>query len=156
EIQVKLLRVLEYGELYPVGASTPVRIDFRVISATHRNLAERVSMGTFRQDLLFRLNTFEITLPPLRERRDDIELLVEYFLQQQIDAGQGRSPLIAPETFVALQRRPWHGNVRELRNAIEHAIILARGAVLLPEHLPESAMPAGTVAANLPERIQSE
>jgi two-component system nitrogen regulation response regulator GlnG len=140
-LQVKLLRVLEYGEILPVGSSRPVRSDFRVISATHQNLHQKVVCGEFREDLYFRLITFEIELPPLRERAEDVQELARFFLED-IAAGAA-PPQVAPETLAALERRPWHGNVRELRNALEHAMILARGGTILPEHLPPPTPPAG-------------
>jgi two-component system, NtrC family, nitrogen regulation response regulator GlnG len=139
--QVKLLRVLEYGEILPVGASEPVRSNFRVISATHQNLHQRVVEGTFRHDLYFRLITFEIDIPPLRGRPGDIAELAEHFLEMlAARSNMPRVPL-APETLAALERRPWYGNVRELRNTLEHAWILARGGVPLPEHLPPPTPP---------------
>jgi two-component system, NtrC family, nitrogen regulation response regulator GlnG len=134
--QVKLLRVLEYGEVLPVGGVRPIRSDFRVISATHQNLYQCVGKGTFRHDLYFRLVTFEIELPPLRGRKDDIAALTDHFLSVLTrDSGTPR-PGVPAETRAVLERRDWRGNVRELRNALEHAIILARGGPLLPEHLP--------------------
>ncbi len=135
-IQIKLLRALEYGEILPVGGSKPLRSDFRVLSATHQNLSRLVVEGTFRQDLYFRLITFAIEIPPLRERKSDIDELTERFLTTLSAKNECPRPTLAPETIVELERRPWHGNVRELRNALEHAIILARGGFLLPEHLP--------------------
>ncbi|MCE5267380.1 MAG: sigma-54 dependent transcriptional regulator [Planctomycetaceae bacterium] len=135
-LQVKLLRVLEYGEVLPVGASRPLRSDFRVISATHRNLHERVVRGEFREDLYFRLITFEIELPPLRERTSDIADLGQYFLETLSAASGSPCPRLGPELLKALEARPWYGNVRELRNALEHALILARGGPILTEHLP--------------------
>jgi DNA-binding NtrC family response regulator len=135
-IQVKLLRVLEYGEILPVGASRPVQSDFRVISATHRNLHDRVVRGQFREDLFFRLITFEVEIPPLRERRSDIGELANHFLDSLSAKNRCARPSLADETLAALEGRQWYGNVRELRNAIEHAMILARGGAILPEHLP--------------------
>jgi two-component system nitrogen regulation response regulator GlnG len=139
-LQVKLLRVLEYGEILPVGSNRPVRSDFRVISATHQNLHQRVVRGEFREDLYFRLITFEIEIPPLRERIADVEELSRWFLAA---SAAGAAPPLAAETLDALRRRPWHGNVRELRNALEHAAILARGGPILPEPLPPPTPPAG-------------
>lgn len=141
-IQVKLLRVLEYGEILPVGASRPVRSDFRVISATHRNLHERVVRGEFREDLFFRLITFEVEIPPLRERRDDIAELTDYFLDTLSAKNRCTRSPVAAETVASLESRDWHGNIRELRNAVEHAMILARGGPILPEHLPAPTPPA--------------
>ena len=135
-VQVKLLRALEHGEVVPVGSNQSITTNFRIISATHRDLNEQVAAGSFRHDLYFRLVTFEIDLPPLRERRDDIPELAEYFLDMLVSRSGKLRPTIAPETIEVLKSRPFYGNVRELRNAIEHAMILARGATLLPEHLP--------------------
>ncbi|MBN2578602.1 MAG: sigma-54-dependent Fis family transcriptional regulator [Pirellulales bacterium] len=139
--QVKLLRVLEFGEILPVGATQPVRSDFRVISATHQNLHQRVVEGTFRHDLYFRLITFEIDIPPLRRRRGDLAELAGHFLD--LLAARNGSPRVPldDEMLSALEKRPWYGNVRELRNALEHALILARGGVPLPEHLPPPTPP---------------
>jgi two-component system nitrogen regulation response regulator GlnG len=140
-LQVKLLRVLEHGELWPVGAGAPVRADFRVISATHQNLSERVAAGRFRHDLFFRLNTFEVRVPSLRQRRDDVAELANLFLELTAErSGSGRGS-ISPAAMTELRGRPWHGNVRELRNVIEHATIMARGGPIRPEHLPP-AVPA--------------
>jgi two-component system nitrogen regulation response regulator GlnG len=136
---VKLLRVLEHGEILPVGADRPVQSDFRVISATHRNLAQRVAEGSFRHDLYFRLITFEIELPPLRERGGDVVLLADRFLDLLSARSGIARPSLSAEVREELTRRPWHGNVRELRNAIEHAMILARGGQILLEHLPPPA-----------------
>ena len=148
-LQVKLLRVLEHGEILPVGADRPVESDFRLISATHQNLGQRVVEGVFRHDLYFRLITFEIEIPPLRQRREDIPLLAEHFLDT-LAAKNGVRPAVSPEAMVELGRRDWHGNVRELRNAMEHAMILARGGMIAPEHLPPPLLPLGAVGA-LPE-----
>jgi two-component system nitrogen regulation response regulator GlnG len=131
-LQVKLLRVLDHGELLPVGADSPVRSRFRVISATNRDLRGKVEAGKFRHDLYFRLCTFEIGLPPLRERCDDIPLLAHHFASQFAN----QPVVFADETLTELQSRPWYGNVRELRNAIEHALVVARRGAVMPEHLP--------------------
>lgn len=139
-VQVKLLRALEQGEITPVGADSPVRTDFRVISATHQDLSALVQAGKFRHDLYFRIAAFRIVLPPLRERQEDILLLSEHFLDRLTRPGQARCRLTAAASQ-ALRRRPWYGNVRELRNAIEHAVIVARGGTIGPEHLP-AAPPA--------------
>jgi two-component system nitrogen regulation response regulator GlnG len=133
--QIKLLRSLEHGEILPVGATRPIHSNFRVVSATHQNLRQKVAGGTFRHDLLFRLCAFEIELPPLRMRQGDLRELAEYFAQIARPAGQERIT-ISPEALAEIERRRWPGNVRELRNAIEHALILARGETIRPEHLP--------------------
>lgn len=136
ELQVKLLRALEHGEVLPVGASRPVQSDFRVISATHQNLTERCAAGTFRHDLYFRLITFEIELPSLGQRREDIPALANHFLDLLAVRNHRSRPVLSPEALAELERRPWYGNVRELRNVIEHAVVLARSGQILPEHLP--------------------
>ena len=130
-VQVKLLRVLEQGELFPVGSTQAVPLNVRLLAATHQDLTRKVQEGSFRHDLFFRVNVFEIHLPPLRERIDDLPLLVEHFLRRL------HSETSAPtETLDFLAKQPWPGNVRELRNALEHAVIVAQGGALLPEHLP--------------------
>lgn len=131
-IQVKLLRALDQGEILPVGADRPVKTEFRVVSATHQDLHQLVDRGEFRHDLFYRLCTFEISLPPLRDRPQDVPLLANYFAGQ---FGNGRA-VLAQETIDELLRRPWYGNVRELRKAIEHALVLARSGSVLPTHLP--------------------
>ncbi len=135
-IQVKLLRALEHREMVPVGATRPVRSDFRIISATHQNLPQRVAEGAFRHDLYYRLITFEIEIPPLRERRDDLPALVDHFLGLLAAKNDRPLPSISAEAMEELKRLPWHGNVRELRNAIEHAMVLARNGTIAVDHLP--------------------
>jgi len=142
EVQVKLLRVLEYGEVLPVGGDRSIQVDFRVVSATHQDLAQRVAQGRFRHDLYFRLITLQIDLPPLRERPEDIPVLTHHFLGLLAAGNQGPPPAISQEAMIELQGRPWYGNVRELRNAVEHAMILARDSLLAPEHLPPPTPPA--------------
>jgi len=136
--QAKLLRVLEQQELTPVGSASRQRVDFRVVCATHRNLNQCVREGTFRHDLLFRLNTFRIELPPLRERREDIAPLVTHFLLT-LQSNYDQEISISPAAITELENRPWYGNVRELRNAVEHANILAQTSVIEPWHLPSPA-----------------
>ncbi len=150
-VQVKLLRALEHGEVLPVGASQPVSVDLRVISATHQDLAELAAQGRFRHDLYYRLVTFEIDIPPLRERREDIPELIEYFLDLLAIKNNAVRPSVSPQAIAELNCRPWYGNVRELRNAIEHALIMARGGVINPEHLPPPAMPVQTSKETTPE-----
>ena len=143
-LQVKLLRGLEHGEIVPVGGNRPIQTDFRIISATHRNLAEQVAKGSFRHDLYYRLITFEISLPPLEQRREDIPRLVEHFLSTLATKNQMPRATLTAEARAELERRPWHGNVRELRNAIEHAMILAPGGQIAVDHLPPPSPPALT------------
>ena len=139
--QVKLLRALEYGEVWPVGADRPVSVDIRVISATHQDLHERVAQGTFRHDLLYRLMSFQIRLPPLRERIEDIEDLGLHFLTQMASREGAAAGVLTEEAVLELARRPWHGNIRELRNALEHAMLLAGPGAIQVQHLPPP-MPA--------------
>lgn len=133
-VQVKLLRVLEEGEVVPVGGRTAQATNFRIVAATHQDLWSAVEAKTFRHDLYFRLATFRIHLPPLRERAEDIALLAEFFLQQFGRNGEA----LSEETIEALQSRQWYGNVRELRNALEHATIVARQGPIQPWHLPDA------------------
>lgn len=135
-IQIKLLRALEEGEVLPVGSTQRVQTNFRVIAASHRNLESLIKQGKFRHDLYFRLCTFEIDIPPLRKRVGDIRLLAEFFLERFVDRQTGMQHRLTPETIAELERRPWYGNVRELRNAIEHAALRARGGTILPDDLP--------------------
>jgi DNA-binding NtrC family response regulator len=128
--QPKLLRVLETGEFERVGSSKTRRADVRIVSATNSDLSEEVSGGRFRQDLLFRLNTVEIHLPPLRDRREDIPVLAMHFLRQH--AGRYRKNMegFDPAAMQALLRHPWPGNVRELDHVVERAVLMALGATL--------------------------
>lgn len=130
-LQVKLLRAIEQQEVLPVGADTPVPTSFRVVGATHRDLKANVREGSFRHDLYYRICAFEISVPCLRERPDDIPRLAAYFAE----AFDSQVRLSA-EAIAEMIARPWYGNVRELRNAIEHASVLARSGVIFAEHLP--------------------
>jgi formate hydrogenlyase transcriptional activator len=136
DVQVTLLRVIEERRFERLGSSTPVRVDVRVVAATHRNLEQRISEGTFRQDLFYRLNVFPITVPPLRERVEDIPLLVWHFVDQFNATFDRRFESIRTGDMTALQLYNWPGNIRELRNVVERAMILATGKELtipLPE-----------------------
>lgn len=132
--QVKLLRAIERREVTPVGNPVPRGSDFRVIAATHRPLYELVQQGKFREDLLYRIRVFEIVVPPLRARVEDIPLLAEHFLRQ-IPGRRGSG--LSADVMRELCARSWYGNVRELRNAVEYAAILARDTEIQPEHLPQ-------------------
>jgi two-component system nitrogen regulation response regulator GlnG len=131
-VQVKLLRMLEHNEVLPVGGNQPQPLNIRILAATHQDLTRSVAEGHFRHDLYFRLNVFEVALPPLRDRVSDIEPLTEHFLRR----FEPRALPLLPQTLRYLQSLPWFGNVRELRNALEHAAIVSRGGPLLPEHFP--------------------
>ena len=134
-LQVKLLRVLQSGEIRRLGATQVATIDVRVIAATNRDLAVMIADGSFREDLFYRLNVIEVVLPPLRERREDIPALAEHFMARA--AGKlGRDVRLSADAVERLLRYPWPGNVRELENALERAAILARGDAVTPEDLP--------------------
>ncbi len=136
-IQVKLLRVLQEREIIPVGGIKPIKVDVRLIAATNADLESDVESGKFRADLYYRLNVIPVRIPPLRERKDDIPLLVDHFLKLYCE-GVGRSQKsICPEAFEVLMRYDWPGNVRELENALERAVILEEGRVIAAEDLPE-------------------
>jgi DNA-binding NtrC family response regulator len=137
-LQVKLLRAIEHREVTPVGDARPRPTDIRILAATNRPLGELMAAGQFREDLYFRLNVFPIHIPPLRERRDDIPALAEHFLLQPHLADLADVHL-SNDVLRELHSRPWVGNVRELRNAIEHAAIVARGRPIRVEHLPPAA-----------------
>jgi formate hydrogenlyase transcriptional activator len=150
DLQPKLLRVLQNGELERVGGAKTIRVDARVIAATNRDLSQAVREGTFREDLFYRLNVFPIRLPPLRERVTDIPMLVWHFAREFADTMGRPVERIPEETMAALARYRWPGNVRELRNVIERAMILATDSTLrvtLPEVRDEreSAATPGTL-----------
>jgi Nif-specific regulatory protein len=137
-MQAKLLRVLQSGEVLPVGASTPTFVDARVISATNRDLEEETKRGRFRQDLYYRLNAFPITVPALRERADDIPLLAAHLLQRVAQRFEKPVRGFSPAALGTLTRYPWPGNVRELENEIERAVALVGGDdAILPKHLSD-------------------
>ena len=139
EVQAKLLRVLETGEFERLGSPKTIKVNVRLIAATHRDLAEDVRKGRFREDLYYRLNVFPILVPPLRERAEDIPLLVWAFLEE-FSARMGKKITQVPRrTMEALQRYPWPGNVRELRNVIEHGAIVTTGETLKVPMLDDAA-----------------
>ncbi|MGI8908624.1 MAG: sigma 54-interacting transcriptional regulator [Candidatus Sumerlaeaceae bacterium] len=134
--QAKLLRVLQEGELQRVGGNKVIKVDVRLVTATNKTLIDEVKAKRFREDLFFRLKVIEISLPPLRQRPDDIPALAEYFFKQLRQRVNTSAKTIAPETMQVLSRYPFPGNVRELRNVIERGLVFAFGDALLPEHLP--------------------
>ena len=135
DLQGKLLRVIQEREYEPLGSNHKVKVDFRVIVATHRDLADLVKQGTFRADLYHRVTTFPITIPPLRERREDIPLLTEYFLDQLRNELGKPLPGISPAAMELLIGSYWSGNVRELKNCLERAAILVDNELISPAHL---------------------
>ncbi len=135
-MQVKLLRFLESGEIRRVGENEAFHVDVRVVCATNRDLQEMVHAGTFREDLFFRVNTFEIHLPPLRERKEDIPRLARHLVARHLKRDDIPESILSPGAVEALIEHEWSGNIRELANALKHAIVLAEGETILPEHLP--------------------
>ncbi|HTW49458.1 MAG TPA: sigma-54 dependent transcriptional regulator [Acidobacteriaceae bacterium] len=133
ETQISLLRVIQERELERIGSSVPVKVDVRIIAATNRDLSEAVKTGTFREDLYYRLNVFPIHVPALRERLDDIPLLVEHFVAKFAARAGRRFRAISPAAIEQLQAWPWPGNIRELQNVIERAVILCEGDVFSVE-----------------------
>jgi transcriptional regulator with PAS, ATPase and Fis domain len=136
ELQAKLLRVLEDRALVRVGDDKPTPVDVRIVAATHRALRQEVERGRFREDLMYRLRVVPIFLPPLRERPNDIELLLWHFIRQRNTVGPRIVESIAPDAMRALLAHDWPGNVRELRNAVEYAFAVGRGPELLQSELP--------------------
>lgn len=145
-LQAKLLRVLQTGEFERVGSSRTQRADVRVLSATNRDIASSVESGEFREDLLFRLNTVEIRLPPLRERREDIPLLAAHYLDLHGSKYRRRNLELDPETVSALLRHSWPGNVRELDHVIERAVLMTEGEVVRPHDLALAARHDGAAS----------
>src|SRR4051794_627412 len=141
DVQVKLLRVLQEREFERVGGTETVKVDVRVVSATHRDLEQLITAGEFREDLYYRLNVFPITLPPLRDRPGDIPLLCEHFIQKYAQSIGKRVRGLDPGALASLMAYPWPGNVRELENVIERAMILARGNELTATDLEFSRRP---------------
>lgn len=137
KLQVKLLRVLQERRVDPVGSSKSIEVDVRVIAATNKDLAEEVKAGRFREDLFYRLQVVPVSLPPLRERRGDIQLLAESFLRRQAEELSRPTLSLSEETVRVFNRYPWPGNVRELENLIERLSILAEGDSIEPQQLPE-------------------
>ncbi|MBA5876482.1 MAG: two-component system response regulator, partial [Nitrospira sp. CR1.2] len=136
-LQVKLLRVMQEHEVRRVGSTSSVKVDVRIIAATNRDLAAQVKDGKFRDDLYYRLNVVRIALPCLAERQEDIPMLAHHFLQKYAKQGSHVRGF-TPETMALLKRYQWPGNVRELENAVERAVSLSHGPLLLPEDLPEA------------------
>lgn len=135
-MQVKLLRFLESGEIRRVGENESFHVDVRIVCATNRDLQDMVQDGTFREDLVFRVNTFEIHLPPLRERLEDIPELSHILIARHLKRAMVPDEILPPKTIETLMNHDWSGNVRELANALEHAVILSDGKAITPQDLP--------------------
>jgi DNA-binding NtrC family response regulator len=150
-LQARLLRALQEHEIVPLGAETPIKVDVRVIAATHRDLPELVRQGRLREDLYYRLDVVTLSLPPLRERRQDIPLLVDHFLRT-LTSRHGRGPVaVDPEALRRLLGYDWPGNIRELQNVLERALLLAEQGVIGPEHLATTVRPSAAALPDVPE-----
>ncbi len=135
--QLKLLRFLESGEIRRVGENNPIYVDTRLISATNKNIAEEIEKKNFRADLYYRINVVEIHLPPLRERKDDIPLLAQYFLKKHANKAKKNINSISKDAISIMMEYDWYGNIREFENAIQHAITFSNGDVITPDSLPD-------------------
>jgi PAS domain S-box-containing protein len=157
--QIKLLRVLEEKEIERVGDHTPVRVDVRIISATHKNIEELIRRGVFREDLFFRINVFPLSIPSLKERLDDLPIIIEQFIEQH-NSKSGKTIIgLAPDAAALLAAYRWPGNVRELRNAVEYAMVLCPGGEIGARHLPpritaaEACPPPAALSLNEREEL---
>jgi DNA-binding NtrC family response regulator len=162
-MQAKLLRVLEEGEIERVGGGSPIKVDVRVVVATHRNLEALVREGKFRQDLYHRIFVFPVVLPPLRERREDIRLLVEHFSRQLAEQNEWKPVTFSPEAIRELEHYSWPGNIRELRNVVERILLFAPAETIdeaavhtaLPETAQHSDRAATAAAGGLAARVEA-
>ena len=136
-VQVKLLRVLEEKMIQRVGTNTSIPIDVRIITATNKNLEKLIAQGIFREDLLFRINVFPLTCPPLRQRKDDITLIIQHFITLHAEKTGKNILGFTPKAMRLMVAYPWPGNIREMRNSVEYGFVLARGKSIGIEHLPE-------------------
>jgi two-component system NtrC family response regulator len=157
-VQVTLLRVLQNREFERVGGNKTIKVDVRVIAASNKELAEEVSKGNFREDLFYRLNVVHIEVPPLRSRKEDIPLLIRYFLERFCrEMNRKEVPSLAPEVIGALLAYDWPGNIRELENMLERAIILSSGSIIHLEDLPfHSIIPSGAKLTEVLELIEKK
>jgi DNA-binding NtrC family response regulator len=160
KLQVKLLRVLQEREFERVGESRTIRVDTRVIAATNQLLEDEIEAGRFREDLYYRLNVVPISLPPLRERREDVPALARFFLEKYSEENRREAPVLTTEVIKTLLAHDWPGNVRELENCIERAVVLCDGADLRPELVKppgggRRVRPAGSRAGDLGSLIQN-
>jgi two-component system response regulator HydG len=145
-MQAKLLRVLENGEVVRLGSNEPIKVDVRLISATNRDLDEFVAEKKFREDLYFRIKGVTILIPPLRERREDIPLLIYFFMQNAAERYGKEIEAITPEAQQVLMSFPWPGNVRQLKNTIENMVVLSPGPKIGVENLPADIRPTANVS----------
>ncbi|MBW2657443.1 MAG: sigma-54-dependent Fis family transcriptional regulator, partial [Deltaproteobacteria bacterium] len=135
--QAKILRVLQEREFEPVGSSQTFKVDTRIIAATNKNLEEEIKAGRFREDLYYRINVVTLVVPPMRERREDIPLLADFFLKQYAEKNNRPIKGFTPRAVDLLMRYDWPGNVRELENVVERAVIMARGDMITPLEFPD-------------------
>jgi DNA-binding NtrC family response regulator len=154
-LQAKILRALQEREIERVGGEQSMPVNVRLVAATNRTLEDEVAAGRFREDLYYRLAVVVLTLPPLRERGDDVRLLAEHCVAKAALEGDWQVQAIAPETLDFLRNYPWPGNVRQLGNVIERAIVMADGPVLLPQHLPPEIRnhPSGAYLRGVERRV---
>jgi two-component system response regulator FlrC len=151
-LQAKLLRVLQEHEVDRIGGKEPIRVDVRVIATTNRDLFERVEQGAFREDLYFRLNVIPLRLPPLRERKGDVPLLADYFVKRHAAMNNRAAAALSAEALEVLCHYNWRGNVRELENVMERALLLSNGAEIQPQHLLMNTGSAPQVKAAIPAK----
>jgi two-component system response regulator HydG len=157
-LQVKLLRVLQDGMFFRLGGTEQKRVDVRIVAATNNDLKRRILEGKFREDLYYRLNVVSLTLPPLRERGEDISALAEHFLEQAKETYSRKSVSLSPEAKTAIEAYPWPGNVRELRNALERTVVMLDGDLIRPTDmgLPEAAASTRRISAEEASAMPSE
>jgi len=154
-MQVRLLRVLQERVYEPLGSSEPVPADVRVIAVTNQDLEALLNSGRFRSDLYYRVNVVRLVLPPLRDRKEDIPLLVDHFIQRFNRLRSKSIAGVAPEALALLMQYDYPGNVRELENTIEHCFALCQGSLIRPRHLPERVRPQSEATPSLPSKVQS-
>ncbi len=142
-LQVRLLRILQEKTYEPLGSLKTVKADVRIITATNRDLATLVKEGKFRQDLYYRINVVRLVLPPLRERKEDIPLLIEHFITHFNRLNERNIKGVSPDALAIMMKHNYPGNIRELENIVEHAFVLCKGDIIEPQHLPETLLPAG-------------
>jgi Nif-specific regulatory protein len=157
--QIKLLRVLQEQEFERLGGTETIKVDVRIITATHRNLEELIKENKFREDLFYRINVFSINLPPLRERREDIPLLVDCFIEKYNKENKKKIKGINRAALDLLMAYKWPGNVRELENGIEHAVVICQKDIITPKELPSTLSPGRGIdltaeEATLPEVVE--
>jgi transcriptional regulator with PAS, ATPase and Fis domain len=153
-LQPKLLRAIEEKEVLPVGATTPVKVDVRILTATNRDLKKEIEAGRFREDLYYRLNVIELHISPLRDRREDIPPLVEHLIHRHNQELKKAYKGVDNATMKLMMSLPWKGNVRELDNVLERAMILGDGEWISPADLPRWELPEGTPVTPLSDHLK--